>query len=226
VVVVGSICVVMTQSRSGQLGIVATLGVYFIRRYRWRGVLVGAIAAVPLLLLGGRSGEGAESSSEERMNAWNEALSMWRDSPLLGVGKGQFTEQYYLTAHNSFLLPLAELGPIGLFLFSAAAYYAVKMAYQAQSQLSNRPEAATARSWATALLATLAGMVISSVFLSLTFHPILWINLGLVGALYAAIRNHDPSFRVRFGRKDFAFVAVFDIVLIGAISGYLRYKGI
>jgi hypothetical protein len=57
-----------------QLGIMATLGVYFIRRFRWRGIAVGAVAAIPLLLLGGRSGEGAESSSEERLNCWNEAF--------------------------------------------------------------------------------------------------------------------------------------------------------
>jgi len=222
----GATCVIMTQSRSGQLGILATLGVYFIRRFRWKGVLVGGLAAIPLLLLGGRSGEGAESSSEERLNCWNEALSMWHDSPLIGVGKGQFTEHYYLTAQNSFLLALAELGPIGLFLWSAAVYFGIKMALQAQSQLAGRPEAATARSWATALLATLAGLAVSAVFLSLTFHAVLWINLGLVGALYTAIRVHEPSFRVRFGMKDVAAVAAFDIAFVTAVSLYLRSRGI
>jgi hypothetical protein len=222
----GATCVIMTQSRSGQLGILAALGVYFIRRFRWRGVLVGAVASIPLLLLGGRSGEGAESSSEERLNAWNEALSMWRDSPLMGVGKGQFTEHYYLTAHNSFLLALAELGPLGMFLWSAAVYYTIKVTFQAQTQLASRPEASTARSWATALLASLAGLLMSTVFLTLTFHAILWINLGLIGGLYTAIRLHEPSFRVRFGWKDAAFVAAFDIAFVVAISIYLRMRGI
>lgn len=222
----GGACVIMTQSRSGQLGIMATLGVYFIRRFRWKGVLIGAVAALPLLLLGGRSGEDAESSSEERLNCWNEALSMWRDNPMMGVGKGQFLEHYYLTAHNSFLLSVAELGPIGLFVFTAAIYYAIKTMLQAQVKLANRPEAATVRSWTMALLASLAGLLMSAVFLSLTFHVILWINLGLVGAMYGAIRLHDPNFRVRFGWRDVGYCAGFDVALVVAISLYLRIKGI
>jgi hypothetical protein len=225
-VVLGAACVIMTQSRSGQIGILATLGVYFIRRFRWRGALLGAVAAIPLLILGGRSGEGAESSSEERLNCWNEALSMWRDNPIMGVGKGQFTEHYYLTAHNSFLLSLAELGPLGLFLWSAAVYYAIKVTVQAQIQLAGRPEAATARSWSMALLASLVALVASAVFLTLTFHAILWINLGLAGALYAAIRSHEPSFRVGFGWKDVGAVAAFDVAFVSAISIYLRVHGI
>lgn len=224
--VLGAACVIMTQSRSGQIGILATLGVYFIRRFGWRGALLGAVAALPLVLLGGRSGEGAESSSEERLNCWNEALSMWRDNPFMGVGKGQFTENYYLTAHNSFLLALAELGPIGLLLFSAALYYAVKVTLQAQSKFANHPQAASVRSWSTALLASLAGLVASAIFLTLTFHTILWINLGLVGGLYAAIRVHEPSFEVRFGWRDLVIVAGLDVVFVASIAVYLRFKGI
>ena len=224
--VLGAACMIMTQSRSGQLGILAALGVYFIRRMRWKGVLVGAVAAIPLLLLGGRSGEGADSSSEERLNAWNEALSMWRESPVIGVGTGQFVEHYYLTAHNSFLLALAELGPLGLFLWCAILYYSIKVTVQAQTQLANRPEAGAARAWAMALLASMVGMVVSAGFLSLTFHTVLWINLGLVGALYNAIRMHEPTFRVRFGWRDAGIVAGIEVAIVVAISGYLRIKGI
>jgi hypothetical protein len=224
--VLGAACVIMTQSRSGQIGILAALGVYFIRRFGWKGALIGGIAGLPLLLLGGRSGEGAESSSEERLNCWNEALSMWRDNPFMGVGKGQFTENYYLTAHNSFLLALAELGPIGLLLFTAALYYAVKITLQAQSQFAGHPAAASVRGWSTALLASLAGLISSAIFLTLTFHAILWINLGLVGGLYAAIRVHEPSFEVKFGWKDLAIVAALDVGFVASIAVYLRMKGI
>jgi len=225
-VLLGGACVIFTQSRSGQLGIMATLGVYFIRRFRWRGIAVGAVAAIPLLLLGGRSGEGAESSSEERLNCWNEAFTMWRENPVMGVGGGQFTEHYYLTAHNSLLLALAELGPIGLLLWSAAIYYTIKVTLQAQRHYAGRPEASSVRSWSTALLASLAGSVTSALFLSVMVHAVLWINLGLVGALYAAIRIHDPTFRVRFGWRDLGFVAAFDFLFVFAVAMYLRLKGI
>jgi hypothetical protein len=224
--VLGATCVIMTQSRSGQLGILAALGVYFIRRLGWKGVVVGAVASLPLLILGGRSGESAESSSEERLNAWNEAYTMFKESPVLGVGKGQFIEHYFLTAHNSFLLALAEIGPFGLFLWCAVLYYAVKVTVQAQRQLAGRPEAATARNWATAVLASLTGLIISALFLTLNYHTVLWINIGLVGALYNAVRIHEPTFRVRFGWRDAGIVVALEIALVGGIAGYLRMKGI
>jgi O-antigen ligase len=64
---------------------------------------------------------------------------MWREKPVMGVGGGQFTEHYYLTAHNSLLLALAELGPIGLLLWSAAIYYTIKVTLQAQRHYAGRP---------------------------------------------------------------------------------------
>jgi hypothetical protein len=57
-------------------------------------------------------------------------------------------------------------------------------------------------------------------------HAVLWINLGLVGALYAAIRIHDPTFRVRFGWRDLGLVAAFDFLFVFAVAMYLRLKGI
>ena len=36
----GAVCVIKTQSRSGQLTFAAMLGVYFVRRYKWRGAIV------------------------------------------------------------------------------------------------------------------------------------------------------------------------------------------
>jgi hypothetical protein len=223
--VLAAMCMVMTQSRSGQLGMLATLGIYFVRRFKLRGLLLGAVLGAPLLLLGGRSGEAAESSSEERLECWAEAISMWRQHPFMGVGMGQFTEHHYLTAHNSFLLTLAELGPIGLFLWSSAIYLAVKITIQAQIHLSGRQEAAAAVSWSNALLASTCGLVVSAVFLSLAYHAVLWIFLGLVGALYGAIRAHDDTFRVRFGWRDAVLVFMFDTAFVVLIALYAKIKG-
>src|SRR5882724_8071625 len=60
-------CVVMTQSRSGQISMIAALAVYFVRRFGRRGIIVAAVLAVPLLVLGGRAGAEADSSTEERL---------------------------------------------------------------------------------------------------------------------------------------------------------------
>jgi O-antigen ligase len=150
---------------------------------------------------------------------------MWRGHPFSGVGAGQFTEHYYATAHNSYMLALAELGPIGLLLWTAAIYYAFKVTVRAQVDLAKRPDAAEARSWAMALLASLVGLVIPSIFLTLTYHPVLWIYLGLVGALYGAIRSHEPEFHVSFGWRDLGLVAMIDLALVVGTGIYTRMKG-
>ncbi|HXJ23001.1 MAG TPA: O-antigen ligase family protein [Polyangia bacterium] len=223
--VITATCVIMTKSRSGQLSLMGALGVYFIRRYRGRGAIAALIAGLPILLLGGRSGEEADSSSTERLGCWSEALSMWRENPIFGVGSGQFTEHNSLTAHNSFLLTLAELGPIGFLLWTASIYFAFKITIRIQVDLGADEQAAVARSWATALLASLTGLVISAFFLSIAYHPALWIFLGLTGALYGAVRKHAPSFRVPLTSRDVGLVAGVDVALIIALYVYLRLKG-
>ena len=108
---------------------------------------------------------------------------MWQTDYFLGVGHGQFTEHHYLTAHSSLVLTLAELGPVGFFLFTAVIYLAFKIALRAQMQYAGAEHAAVARTWSTAVLASLTGTMVSAFFFSIPYHPILWIDLGLVGAL-------------------------------------------
>jgi hypothetical protein len=224
--VLAGACTIFTQSRGGQLAMLATIGVYVVRRYRWRGVGLGLVLALPLLLLGGRSGEEAESSSIERLECWSEALSMFRENPATGVGAGQFTEHHFLTAHNSFLLTLAELGPIGYVLWTLALYYAFKVTVRVQIELADRPEARDARIWAMALLASLTGLAVSAFFLSIAYHTALWIYLGLTGTLYAAVRKDLPEFQVPLTWRDVAMVCGADLGLGLAIATYLRFKGI
>jgi hypothetical protein len=225
--VLGAWCVVLTKSRSGALSLAAVLGAYFVRRFGWRLGAVGALlAAVPIIALGGRSGEEAESSSEERLECWSEALSLWRENPMLGVGQGQFTEHHYLTAHNSFMLTLAELGPFGLVMWSAAMYFAFKIAIRIQVDFADRPDALPARTWAAALTASLAGMLLSAFFLSIAYHTILWAFLGLVGALYAAVCAHSPGWRLKFGWRDLALVIGADMLVVIGVASYLRLKGV
>jgi len=219
-------CVVLTRSRSGQIAMIAALGVYFVRRFGKRGLVIACAIAVPLLIFGGRSGAEADSSSKERLECWSEALAMWRASPLIGVGEGQFTEHHYLTAHNAYLLALAELGPAGLLLFSGAIYASLKITIRAQLDLAARPEAAAVRAWASALTASVVGLAVSAFFLSVTYHTVLWLFLALVGSFYAATRRDDPTWRVTFGLRDALLVAGTDLGVVGLLAIYIRLKGV
>src|SRR5439155_22105540 len=46
-VLVGT-CTVFTQSRGGQLVFIAAVGAYFVRRYGMKGMIFGAVLALPL----------------------------------------------------------------------------------------------------------------------------------------------------------------------------------
>ncbi|HXK19102.1 MAG TPA: O-antigen ligase family protein [Polyangiaceae bacterium] len=223
------VCAVLTASRGGQLVFLAVLAAYFVKRAGLVGLLLGGVLAAPLLLLGGRGGEDASSSTLERIDCWAEALSMWRSHPFLGVGLGQFNEYHYMTAHNSYLLALAELGFPGMLLFGIILYLSAKIPVVALARL--RAAAAEVsdgvqltRAWSIALLAASVGLAVGIFFLSFTYHYVLWIYVGLCGALYSAIRRHDASFRVRLSWADLAIVALANVAIIVLVFFYTRWK--
>jgi O-antigen ligase len=224
------VCAVMTASRGGQLVFLAVLAAYFVHRVGLAGLIVGAVLALPLLLLGGRGGEDASSSTLERIDCWAEALSMFRAHPLLGVGLGQFNEYHYMTAHNSYLLALAELGFVGMVLFGAILYISAKIPLQALARLrtTQSPEllagAPLVRAWSVGLIAAFIGLAVGIFFLSFTYHYVLWIYLGLAGALYSAVRRHDADFRVRLSWLDLAGIASVCALVIVAVFFYTRWK--
>jgi hypothetical protein len=218
------VCVVNTKSRSGQIAFLMVIGVYLLRRLRWAGVGLALVMGLPILLLGGRSTSEADESSALRLGYWAAAIQMARDSPLVGVGMGQFGELQPETAHNSLMLALGETGIPGLFFWTALIYMAFKTALSIL-RAQKGPEAQVARVWACALLASFAGFTGSAFFLSLTDHYVLWVYLGLVGALYAATVTHDPKFRVGFGLRDLAAVIGFDFVFVLAVHVYTRSLG-
>jgi len=224
--VLSAIAVIMTKSRSGQLSLMAGLGVYFLQRFGKPGLVVAGLTSLPLLMLGGRSGEEAESSSIERLECWAEALSLWSENPFFGVGFGKFTEHHFLTAHNSFMLTLSELGPLGLLLWIAALYICFKITIRAQLDFAGRRDAFDAKSWGLALSSSLAGMVISVFFLSVVYKPTTWVYLGVVAAFYATVRKHEPSWRVRFGWRDLGAVLLIAILMVAGIAAYIRFKNI
>jgi O-Antigen ligase len=200
-------CTIYTRSRSGQLAFLVVLGTYLLRRIGWKGLAVAAVLGAPVLILGGRTDAGADQSTQERLECWSKALDLFRDSPILGVGKGQFTEHHWLTAHNSFLLALAELGLPGLFFRSALA--------------AGRTEPGGPTSvWGNALFASLCALMVSCFFLSLTDHNVTWTILGLACALGPLARE-----KITFTRKDAMLVGGIDLGLIVVTFIYTRLVG-
>jgi O-antigen ligase len=219
------ICAVYTGSRGGQLVFLVVLGAYFLKRFGRAGLVLGCALGAPLLLLGGRSGAEASSSTMERLDCWAEALSIARAHPIVGVGLRQFGEYNELTAHNSYLLTLSELGVPGMILFSIIVYLSAKIPIVVMREVkrTSLPEGAPqAQPWATAMMAAFAGLGVGIFFLSFAYHYVLWIYIGLSGALYMSVRTHLPNFRIRFGWRDMALVAALDTAVV--VGTYLQTK--
>jgi O-antigen ligase len=217
-----SICSIFSQSRGGQLVFLAVLGVYFVRRFGIRGLIFGAVLAVPVLLLGGRDSEEAASSSLERLECWDAGLDMFRSSPIFGVGLSQFTEHWYLTAHNSFVLAAAELGFPGMFLWCVIIYYSVKI--PVMTLRLDGAEANVARVWGLSMIAAWIGMVVGVFLLSFCYKELFWFFVGLSGALYACVRTHRPNFEVKISTNELLAIAATDAVLLFALRVYTRSK--
>lgn len=214
-------CIVLTESRGGQLVVVTVFGFYFIKRYGLKGLLIGAILALPVLVLGGRGGEEAESSSLERIGLLYDGMDMVRANPLLGIGTGQFGEYTFngLTAHNSYVLAAAELGLPGSLLWLMLVYTSMKIPWV----IATRPPPGldpTFVPFAMALVVGFAGITVGIFFLSFCYKAMLFVYFGLSGAMYGAVKRECPAFEVRISGREIARVAAADAAVLVFVIVY------
>ena len=216
----------LSQSRGGLVAMMLVPGVYLIRRYGFKIIIPLALIAIPIMLLGGRHDENAELSTAMRYDAWAAGLDMWHHHPLIGVGARLFGENYWMAAHNSYLLSLAELGIVGLTLFLTIIYLCFKTLIVGLRELAQIPGTRAATVWGMALLAALAGVVFQINTLSFLYHPVLWMVIGLVGAWYSCVRNHRPDLEIKVTGRDFTLlVGVSLAYAVVILPLYLKAKG-
>ncbi|MDX2051547.1 MAG: O-antigen ligase family protein [Polyangiaceae bacterium] len=222
------VTVVMSGSRGGRLVLLTVFGMYSIRKWGLRTVLKATlpllVIAVPALIaLSGPAREDADASTEERLGCWQTGVRLMLDSPLFGIGHNKFVDHHELTAHNAYLLAAGELGVPGVMMFSGLIYVAIKTLILI-GRRSRGPEASVALIWANALLSSMSGLAIGIFFLSFTYHHVLWVFLGLTGAVYAAMRTHDRAFRVPLGWRDLVVLASLNAATLSAVYAYTRHK--
>jgi O-antigen ligase len=217
--------VLFTQSRGGLIAAMLVPAVYVVRRFGLRAVIPAAVVAIPVMLLGGRSGADAAASTMNRYEAWAAGLQMFKHSPIYGVGARMFTDHHWLTAHNSYVLTLAELGIVGMFLFVTLIYLSIKTLWVGLRELAKIPGTAAAQVWGMALMSAMCGIAFQINTLSFAYHSVLWLFLGLVGAWYSAVRTHRPDLEIKIRLADFIALLV---IVVGyafvALPVWLRYK--
>jgi hypothetical protein len=221
--VVGAIALVglatvYTRSRSGQLVFVAATAAFFVRRLGVVGALAGAALAALLASLAGRSGD-PYAPSLERIESWWVGLSLLGESPLVGVGAGQLVDHHASTAKSAVVQSAAEAGLPGLYLLTMAVWVTAKTPI---ALLREPTTPQPLRAWSAALLASLAALVVGMLFSAVAWDPIVWIVLGLGGALHQVARRANPNFRLSIRTRDVVGALAVDIVLLAAIALYTR----
>jgi O-antigen ligase len=111
----------LTHSRGGLIALTAVA--LMAARKKLGTTASTALAAVFILgmialdFTGGRGISAADGA--DRLEAWANGLEMFKSAPVFGIGFNGFTDLYEITAHNSFVLCLAELGLLGSTLWMA-----------------------------------------------------------------------------------------------------------
>jgi putative inorganic carbon (hco3(-)) transporter len=195
--------ILCTQSRGGLLGIVAVVGALAARRIQSRAILLGG-GAVALLLLfavagvsgrasGGAGEAGIDESSMGRLEAWKAAIRMAMARPFTGVGLKNYSANFFYysdwwegfakAVHSTWFSVLSEGGWIAFFLFIAMVTKTTRSALRS-ADLSSPAQAGDAYQPAThamaqALVAGIAGFVVSGTFLTQGFTWPIYILLAL-----------------------------------------------
>lgn len=144
-----------TNSRGTLLGAIVGLGLFYILRKRSITGLIMAGLVGSLIVLYGPSRMGeistTDSSSMSRLEAWYVGLQLFKSNPLFGVGTDSFTDYHHLTAHNTYVLLLAEVGFVGLLLFTmlitTPLYVSLRTIYQTNDDVERSNLAAITSSF-------------------------------------------------------------------------------
>jgi O-antigen ligase len=189
----------LTNSRGALLALFCTVALWSSRRIGKVWAAVACSLLLPVVVVGTRLTGGIdveEESAAGRVDAWYTALQLWEHNPLFGVGYGQFVDYNALTAHNSWLLALAETGLFGYVLWFTATSLSVLMLWKI---LSKPPPADSSspttydRGLAGALFWSSCAMLIAALFLSRSYHQLFFLFWAWSAGHYTGALSRDPT---------------------------------
>ena len=202
------LCVVLTQSRGGTLGLVAVGAYYWLKTDR--KVLTGSLAVFTLVMvfalapgayferMNSLSNVEADGSAQGRITMWQAGVAMALSNPLLGVGAGQFPPNSvkfapegpdgpqfrWKTAHSIYFLILGELGFTGLGLLIAIIVGNIRQNRAVIREIGSATGSSfdTYRRLLSSLNASMLAYAVAGAFLSATYYPHMYVLAGLMSA--------------------------------------------
>ncbi len=190
----------LTNSRGSLLGAMSLIVTFFYFQYGKvkffsLSLLFAPIAYYAMSMF--RTIDSGESSAAGRVEAWYSGIQMFKSHPLLGVGKGQFVEHHFLTAHNSYVLIMAELGLLGYIFWLTSIALSLSMLITifnlSKEKYNDSPELLLDIFYAKCLFFSFVGFMTTAFFLSRSYIIYLYIFIGLVSALYFRVVKVAPE---------------------------------
>jgi len=209
----------LTNSRGGMLALLATAFSFFIiktRKIIIGSILGGTLASIILFLGPSRMTtiDSAEESAANRLDLWYEGLQLFRYNPVFGVGHNMFGDFLPLTAHNTYVLILAELGFVGLFFWMAFIY----LSFINLNKISKLK--LNCMNYSMGIQSALVGYCTASFFLSRAYIIIPYMLFAFSGA-YISLNSKDIQFEGFSSRNLFIIL----LLTVGIIMvTYLTIK--
>ena len=223
----------LTQSRGTALGIAALIGLFSIRHFGFIiSMVIGLVALIFFMGLNSRFAQidPGEASAKGRVDAWEEGYYMTRDNPIFGVGVGGFVTHHYRTAHNTWVLAMAELGIPGYFIWNSLMILSLIMVIrlvffeltkapplEGDTHDNNREEFIDDKKLSITFLYSLTGFCLATFFLSRSYNIFLY-------TMYALIVAHYINMKIKW--RDFPDVCLYQhwikilIFTLGSVIGF------
>ena len=194
--------VVYTRSRGGILAMAFVAWIYLRHRVGLTFSVVGLVMLFGLLMAIPRFDTTSADSgtAQTRMDHWAYGLSEFRANPLFGMGYQNFTNfGYRHTAHNSFILTLAETGLLGTWLWVAFFYCAGRHIFAMEKVTRGPP---WVEPMSKAFEGALGGWMVGAFFLSQSFGFLLYILLALIVATVNILAKEGIDIGVAWHKKQ------------------------
>jgi O-antigen ligase len=190
----------ITGSRGTQLGALSLIPIYYLVLHAGPKIMITAVSLAPIaaVLLTSLT-KNIDESANGRLEAWYAGIQMMLSHPITGIGKGNFADHHGLTAHNSYILILGELGIPGYTLWGGVLISIVLTGYLfiKNSQRINSTELTDEQKSELKLNKTLffsmIGFLVTAFFLSRSYTVVLFVFLGITLASHIRLSKLMPE---------------------------------
>ncbi len=195
----------LTQSRGGLLAWLAGVGLVLAIRVGLRWTIVLTVTGLPVLLtvLGGRVARlsMSEGTAQDRIQLWRDAMVLFRQSPLFGIGTDNLADEIGLVAHNSFVQCFAEMGLLGGMTFVGVFFFATRGLFLTDSAAA-RPLDPDLRRMRGYLLALLAALAVGQMTLTRSYVISTYITIGMCEAYQLIVLGLTTQVSLRLDLKN------------------------